>query len=88
MQQVERRELGRLLRVDPQPPEVPAAQDLRARGVRDGHGHPERRVVVHRRHRPQRRERGVRVVEERGIGGVERHGSASGGDVRKATFPT
>ena len=72
--------VGRL-GVDPDPPERAAAQDLRARGVRHGDGHAQQRVLVHRGDRAQRRERGVRIVEEGGVGGVERHGSASGGDV-------
>jgi hypothetical protein len=73
VQQVERGERLRRLRVRPDPPQVPPAQHLRARGVRDGDRDPEQRVLVDRPEGAQGGEGGVRIIEEVGVGGVERH---------------
>ncbi len=71
VQQVERREGRGGFGVHPDAAEVAAAQHVGARGVGDGHGHAEQRVVMDGARGPQRGERRVRVGQEAGVTGVE-----------------
>jgi hypothetical protein len=72
VQQVEGREVGRGLDVQPDAPEVPAAQQLRARRVRHGDRHAEQGVSMHLPEPAQRGEGRVRVGEEVGVTRIER----------------